>query len=301
MTLTTRTLAVVVSVLGSLASVAAFAAPPRPSIAELQAQIATLQTQVIPNMAGYVSMDLSTPTRPVLRVAGANLQVVSGTGSTAGTINGLGNVIIGYNENSGASPPICSDGAFSTQPTCLSPAVWGANQHTGSHNLVIGSGHSYTSYGGLVAGNENAINRNSASVTGGRANIASGQFASVSAGGSNVAQGDYSSISAGSANKALASFTSVSGGGSNTATAPVNGSGQFVGFGSSVSGGYNNLSAGDLTSVSGGGSNSAITNQSSISGGEGNVTGGFFTSISGGDHVSYGVNRGWAGGLLNSP
>lgn len=247
----------------------------RPSIAALQTQITTLQSQVasgtIPNVGGYVTMDLSTPSRPVLRVAGANLQVVSGSGSTAGTVNGVGNVIIGYNETSAGALTVCSDGTFSTQPTCLSPAVWGANQHTGSHNLVIGSGHSYTSYGGLVAGNENAVNRVSASVTGGRNNNASGQYSSVSGGGTNLAQGDYSSITAGSQNKALAGFTSVHGGGSNTATAPVNGSGQFVGFGSSVGGGYNNTAGGDLTSVSGGGG------------------------------VNYSANQGWAGGTYTSP
>ncbi len=50
---------------------AAATAQTRPSIAALQAQIATLQSQVatgtVPNISGYVTMDLSNPGRPTLR------------------------------------------------------------------------------------------------------------------------------------------------------------------------------------------------------------------------------------------
>ena len=65
---------------------------------------------------------------PTLQISGANLQVVSGAGMTAGTVNGLGNVFIGYDEYSDASA------------------------QTGSNNLVLGVGQSFSSYGGLVGG-----------------------------------------------------------------------------------------------------------------------------------------------------
>ena len=54
-------------------------------------------------------------------MTGANVQIVDGTGDTGGTPNGLGNLIVGYNASSG-------------------------DTRTGSHNLVVGDLHTYTSY-----------------------------------------------------------------------------------------------------------------------------------------------------------
>ena len=110
MTSTTRFLAIVISVFGTLAPLAAFAAP-RPSIAALEARIVTLEAAPVQGLNGYVTMDLSTPSRPTLRVAGANLQVVNGLGATA-TVNGLGNVIVGYDETSPSLPAVCSVGCI---------------------------------------------------------------------------------------------------------------------------------------------------------------------------------------------
>ena len=104
-----------------------------------------------------------------LQFSGLNLQIVSGSGSTNGAVNGLGNLIIGYNENPGTQ--------------------------TGSHNLVLGSGQSFTSYGGIVGGQNNALSgpfadvfgdhnsatANSASVSGGEFNLASDPFSSSAA------------------------------------------------------------------------------------------------------------------------
>ena len=60
---------------------------------------------------------------------GANLYVNSGSGATDGPVNGLGNVIIGYNEFRGTG-----------------------DDRTGSHNLVVGSKNNFSSYGGIVGG-----------------------------------------------------------------------------------------------------------------------------------------------------
>ena len=50
-------------------------------------------------------------------------------------MNGLGNLVIGYNQGRGP----------------------GLDNRTGSHNLVVGSKHNYSSYGGIVAGLQGGI------------------------------------------------------------------------------------------------------------------------------------------------
>lgn len=245
------------------------------------------------------------PTGKRVVFTGVDVQIVNGSGTTSGPTpvnNGGGNLIIGYNQATTTATLVCSNGQFANEADCLTGGgVWGRSLHSGYHNVVIGDGHSYSSYGGLVAGNENAITRASASVSGGRGNLASGSYSSVTAGSSNIASGEYSSVTGGSVNKSMGLHTWVSGGGHNTATSPVNSAGSFVGFGSSVSGGYGNISGGDLSSVTGGANNNAATNQSTITGGQNNVTSGIGSSISGGNGVNYGVFFGWAGGSLTSP
>jgi hypothetical protein len=157
-----------------------------------------------------------------ITISGANLRVVNGTGSTDGTPNGLGNVIIGYNEGRTGSQIV--------------------NLRTGSHMLVVGKEHNYSSFGGIVVGYHNDTRGNYASVSGGSFNIASGLGSSVSGGLSNVASGLSSSVSGGSNNTASGSDASVSGGNSNTASGPW----------ASVSGGNGNTAIGSNSSVSGG-------------------------------------------------
>lgn len=162
-----------------------------------------------------------------ITISGANLHVVNGSGNTYNT-NGLGNIIIGYNEERPA------------------PTV---NERTGSHMLVVGTRHNYTKFGGIVAGNGNTANGDYASVTGGQNNTVTGQYASVSGGNQNIASGLYASVSGGQSNTASGIASSASGGRLNTAS----------GGGSSVSGGYNNIASGGLASISGGDSDS-VTN-----------------------------------------
>lgn len=121
---------------------------------------------------------------------GVNVHVRSGSGSTDGTVNGLGNLIVGYNED-----------------------VGGDAARTGSHNLIVGPEHSYSSYGGFVAGYYNSVSGANASVSGGYDNRASGSYSSVSGGLSNTASGSYSSVSGGYYNTASGAYSSVSGGG----------------------------------------------------------------------------------------
>eukprot|EP00457_Paulinella_chromatophora_P003089 gb/GEZN01003094.1/.p1 GENE.gb/GEZN01003094.1/~~gb/GEZN01003094.1/.p1 ORF type:complete len:657 (+),score=72.79 gb/GEZN01003094.1/:32-2002(+) len=198
-------------------------------------------------------------------ISNCNLHVRSGMGSTSTAPNGLGNVIVGYNEGSAAK--------------------------TGSHNVVIGPQHTYTSYGGIVTGDFNQILAPYAAVVAGQRNIASGVASAVVAGEANCASGPQSSVTGGRDNKARGMQASVSGGDSNRA----------VGDGSSVLGGFFNTAAG-LDSTTGGGSlNIAIGMDSSVSAGVSNTAYGEESSVSGGrKNLAKGYSSSCQGGSENN-
>ena len=174
---------------------------------------------------------------PHVIFTGANLHIRSGSGSTddGGSLTGLGNLVVGYNEDQIIMP-------------------FGRG---GSHNLVVGLEHEYSSYGGFVAGKSNDVTSASASVSGGERNIASGNRSSVSGGYDNTASGIWASVSGGYYNTASNYYSSVSGGFWNTAS----------GRRSSVSGGRLNTASNYYSSVSGGYDNTASGENSSVSGG----------------------------------
>ncbi len=184
-------------------------------IAPLEAKVGALETL----LAGV------TRNGDTLLLSGMNLQVVNGQGTTASS-NGLGNVIIGYNED---------DGATETR--------------TGSHYLIIGEEHDWSSYSGIVAGYGNSATGIYASVTGGQYNTASSFGASVTGGQYNTASGGVSSVTGGRNNTASDSSSSVTGGRDNTAS----------GFGASVSGGRYNTASGFVASILGGNSQTVST------------------------------------------
>lgn len=97
--------------------------------------------------------------RPSVIFEKVNVHVRNGYGKTLGQ-NGLGNLVVGYNERTRGLP----------------------TRRGGSHNVVIGMSHSYTSVAGLVAGYENRITAPFATVTGGRRNTAAGYASSISGG-----------------------------------------------------------------------------------------------------------------------
>jgi hypothetical protein len=240
-------------------------------VADLEARLATMEQLLI-----HLSRDGND-----LTLTGANLHVVNGLDTTE-TSNGLGNVIIGYNEER------LSD-----------------NIRTGSHTLVIGKENNFSSYGGMVVGFSNTTSgtyssvsggwRNTASgfhssVSGGVGNTASGNFAAVSGGFQNTASGPQSSVSGGFQNTASGSESSVSGGVGNTASGSV----------SSVSGGQENTASGSVSSVSGGQENTASDSRSSVSGGFVNTASGLGASVSGGDGNTAGGDYSTVGGGLNN-
>jgi hypothetical protein len=199
-------------------------------------------------------------------ITGANLRIVNGLGSTSCTDNqnnpipncpnGLGNLIVGYHEERAPE----SD----------------TNNRTGSHNVVVGGQHNFSSFGGLVVGRFNEISGEFASVSGGTVNTASGDFSSVSGGTGNTASGNF--------------FSSVSGGLRNTAS----------GTGASVSGGLSNMASGTRSSISGGNGNTASGFLSSVTGGENNIASGESSSVSGGLNRTAPAQFNWAAGALFS-
>lgn len=131
--------------------------------------------------------------KPTIQFTGVNVQIVDGEGKTR-SVDGMGNLIIGYDEHSGG------------------------REQTGSHNLVLGEQQEFTSWGGIVAGLENSITDQWASVVGGAFNIASNFSSSVTGGNGNTASGAESSVSAGELNVASGEFAFIGGGGGNTAS-----------------------------------------------------------------------------------
>ena len=254
-----------------------------------------------------------------------NVHIVNGNGYTDSFTNGLGNLIVGYNESYGTG-----------------------DDRTGSHNIVVGRYLNYSSYGGLVVGYGNEISGEYASVSGGIGNTASGDHSSVSGGRINTASGYISSISGGNINTASDQYSSVSGGEYNTASdygssvsggrynvasggfsfvgggggsSPSDGNTAFakyssvlggwrniagdpdledhdIGAQSVISAGSNNVASGDRSAVSGGYNNIASAAGASVSGGRLNTASALGASVSGGDNTSVADNFDWAAGDL---
>jgi hypothetical protein len=123
-------------------------------------------------------------------ITGANLRIINGLGQTdcgpqdhpmPDCPNGLGNLFVGYNE----------------------PREGGENIRNGSHNVVVGKQHQFSSVGGLVVGLQNEIRGVYTSVSGGVRNTAAGAHASIS-GGKDVRQEAKEGWAAGSSGAAVA-------------------------------------------------------------------------------------------------
>jgi len=231
--------------------------------------------------------------KPTIQFTGVNVQIVSGASSDT-TINGEGNLVIGNDEAAG--------------------------EQTGSDNLVLGAGQTYTSYGSLLGGfgnidhgaesvlfgSDNKVTAALGSVTGGYLNLASGDGSSVSGGYGNTASVESSSVGGGQGNTASGDGSSVSGGYANTAGGldawagggEENRSGNVASsvagghknkadeVDASVTGGSENEASGADASVSGGSSNVAKASDSSVSGGMSNKAEGEWSSILGGQSIT---------------
>lgn len=162
--------------------------------------------------------------------SGCNVYVQNGAGAT-NTANGVGNLIVGYNESSATytdTAGVVVDGTTSAA-------------HSGSHNLVVGPGHTASSYGGIVAGLGNTASGKFATATGGYDNTASGTGAVVVGGEGNEVSGTFAAIISGADNTASGLYSAVVGGYRNSAVVlgavVVGGEGNTAGGGQIVSSG----------------------------------------------------------------
>ena len=159
----------------------------------LRSQLTTVQANNALKLGPFVSVDPNPEIGvigPNIIFRGANIHIISGSGATDdnGNSTGLGNLIIGYDDDPalrGTFPLISGD-------------------RGGSHNLVIGRGNKFTkaAFGGLVTGEDNTISNVETSVLGGHSSTASGFESSVLGGFGNIASGFESSVSGGEGNTA---------------------------------------------------------------------------------------------------
>jgi hypothetical protein len=196
-------------------------------------------------------------------ITGANLNLINGAGSTQ-TANGLGNLIIGYNEARGG----------------------GADFRGGSHNLVIGQQANYTSFGGIIGGFQNQISGPFAHVLTGYQNGALSFYACVTTGQGNNAANTWAAVLGGFNNTASGLYSCVSGGGANTASSSL----------AAVSGGEFNIASGGSAAISGGSTNTASGFAASVSGGFQNVASGFAAAVSGGEENTAAADYSTVGG-----
>ncbi len=90
----------------------------------------------------------------ILELRGANFQINDGA-LGSGSPNGLGNLILGHNRD------------------------MGGDIQTGSHNLVIGDGHSFRGFAGLVSGQNNSLMADNSAIIGGSDNGISTNLSSI--------------------------------------------------------------------------------------------------------------------------
>jgi hypothetical protein len=265
-------------------------------IGALITRVAALEAQLTNVTALNAYLSLQTVNgHPTVRVTAANFQVVNGKGNTD-SVDGLGNLIVGYDELRPEGPAdSCSKflgDAAPTKDSCeASGGTWAKDHKSGSHNLVVGSRHNYPSYGGAVFGTNNFIGDAYANVTGGQNNIAVGPLSNISGGNSNFALGLSSSVSGGYLNLAAGESSSVAGG----ETARAEGKSSFVG------GGYSNVARGTRSSVTGGLSNLATGPQASVAGGNSNTASGQASAVSGGLSHQSAASNSWSAGAYYQP
>lgn len=225
-------------------------------VATLQAELTAVKNNSVLELDNVLTYATDNNGYPTALFSGVNVQVINGIDQT--TPNGVGNIVVGYNNSRGGVKFLCSYGIYTDETSCIDAAeTWAVNHKSGSHNLVAGDENSYSQTGGVVFGNSNAISSQYANVTGGYNSHAIGFYSVVSGGALHTSSGYASSVFGGVGNTASGFYSVVSGGRVNTS------SGRW----DSVSGGQENTSSGDFSSISGGRSNTASGDNSSVSGG----------------------------------
>jgi hypothetical protein len=123
----------------------------------------------LPELAEYIEVD-----EGAVAFVGANVYVLSGSGGTDEAVNGLGNLVIGYDEGDG--------------------------DKSGSHNLVLGENNTYSSYAGVVAGRDNNLSGPYGAILSGEENGVNTSYGVVVTGKGNNANAYTSAILGGASN-----------------------------------------------------------------------------------------------------
>jgi hypothetical protein len=203
--------------------------------------------------------------KPTVEFSTVNVQVISGSGSTSGAVNGEGNLVVGYAE---------------------SPSKYA---QTGSNDLVVGTNNGWSGYGELLAGTGDRAGGAYAS-TFGQSNQSNGPE-SVTAGNHNVAAAAQSSVLGGEYNTASDAWASVLGGCDNIAGAGATPVGPCSNRAEAVLGGASNHATGVLSTISGGQSNQSTGDEAAVAGGLSNFSEGTSTVVAGGYANTAGFNQ----------
>jgi hypothetical protein len=134
---------------------------------------------------GPISYD---PRAQAIYFTGVDVHVRNGSGSTDGEPDGTGNLILGWNE------------------------VDDEDERTGSHNLVIGSRHTWTGHSGLISGLDNTLRSDASVAVGGQGNIVTGAGAAAIGGQDNEVAGEDAVAVGGAANFVEGEVAVASGG-----------------------------------------------------------------------------------------
>lgn len=235
------------------------AAPPLPirvtaaehDIDDLQARVAALEALLAD---ASLDEDGNLVIHGSFTVDGGNLRVQDGTGATyseSGAGNGLGNVIIGYDEDNG-------------------------DEKSGSHNLVVGPYHSYAFAGNVVSGYDNTVSATAAAVLGGYGHYVGGDQ-SVAIGGTYATVSGYHSVSLGGNLNTVSGPNSVSVGGFST---------DLSGDNSVTVGGFDNTLTGENAAIVAGDHHHLSGAAGAVLGGSAHTVSGGSAVAVGGDHAS---------------
>jgi hypothetical protein len=137
-------------------------------IVQLQKQVATLQANKALALAPFVSVDARSQNGvagPNITFSGANIHIVDGMGQTQ-LINGLGNLIIGYDELTPTMTVMSRAGSHNVILGRYSAWI-----STAFSNLIAGEWNLATDEGGFVAGYQNVSEALETSVLGGTNNL----------------------------------------------------------------------------------------------------------------------------------
>ena len=270
-------------------------------------QLTPEQREILSHMSiVYLDDGFGNKVNKTIRITGANVQIVNGLGSTNGfpsdpcqvnlgpgnaQVNGLGNLIVGYNES------------ISSQ--------MGLENRTGSHNLIVGTGNDYSSFGGICAGHVSNLHAAYGIAVGRKNTVDPDAFYGASVGGwDNCVEDTYAATLGGLNNRATEIHAVVVGGRDNVSAgeyATICGGLANITTGdySVIAGGQNNEATGDVSTTLGGFGNDAQAGFATSTGGLGNEADGAYSVVSGGSfrqvsslNTSGNTDHDWVAGAL---